>query len=438
MNIKYSKFYKKGADESGVVLMFVAFSMLVMVGMMGLVFDLGQAYFMKRKMQSAADAAAFAGAHVIKSLIVNEGEGPYTEADITADAIAEAARNGYDISESNVLYPPQSGYHAGDNHYVEVIIRDAHPTWFMQILDKDQSDVNVAARAIAGARPQSDFCIYVLNGSEDSAFKANSDSHIHAPKCGIKVSSCDKQKAMEVSSDSTVEAASVAVCGGVEDGGGTIIPDPDTGVDSGACGVPECSKGKDPLKLLPPVSASDPCDHNDQVEVKGVMELEPGVYCGGIKVNEGTANFQPGIYVLRGGGLEVNGGSAIGTGVTFYNTEGGGHDFKPFVINSTGTTVDLSAPEGGTMKDVLLFMDKNINPGAFQETNIIDSKVSATLNGIIYLPTGFLKVNSESNVEMALGKIVVDTLEFNSKGNLYVGTDGSAGGETPMKVTLVE
>lgn len=435
MRKRYKRLFNQKSKESGAVVIFVALTMIVMFGMMGLVFDLGHAYFTRRQMQTAADAAAFAGAHIIKSLKVNE-DGPETEAGIITAAIAEAERNGFTISASDVNYPPQQGNYSGDDNFVEVIVREQLPTWFFHILDKDRREMDVGARGVAGVKPEGSACIYVLNGTEDSAFKVNSDSHVYAPNCGIEVSSCSEYRALEVTSSSMLEAFSISVCGGVEDGGGHISPDPNTGDDY--CPEPKCSKGEDPLNLPPPASADDPCTYDEQVEVKGTMTLSPGVYCGGIKVNEGIANFESGIYVLRGGGLEINGGSATGEGVSFYNTEGGGNDFKPFVINSTGTTVNFTAPgEGEPMAGVLFFMDKNISPGAFQMPNIIDSKVDPVLNGIFYLPTGFLKINSESNVEMAIGKIIVDTLETNSKGNLHVGNDTN-GAEEPMKVTLVE
>ncbi len=51
-------------DESGAVLVFVAVSLLVLLGMLALTVDLGRAIAIKRDMVNAADAAALAGAQV--------------------------------------------------------------------------------------------------------------------------------------------------------------------------------------------------------------------------------------------------------------------------------------------------------------------------------------------------------------------------------------
>ena len=51
-----------GRDESGQVFAIVAVALVVLLGMTGLVIDLGHAYFVKRALQASADAAATAGA----------------------------------------------------------------------------------------------------------------------------------------------------------------------------------------------------------------------------------------------------------------------------------------------------------------------------------------------------------------------------------------
>ena len=59
--------------------------------------------------------------------------------------------------------------------------------------------------------------------------------------------------------------------------------------------------------------------------------LRPGVYCGGITVsNNASVTFNPGVYILLGGGLDVsNNGSLTGQNVSFYNTFDGTHPFAP-------------------------------------------------------------------------------------------------------------
>ena len=55
-------------SDSGQTLVFVALAMPVLLGFLGIGFDMGYMRFMKRQVQMAADAAAIAGADEITSL----------------------------------------------------------------------------------------------------------------------------------------------------------------------------------------------------------------------------------------------------------------------------------------------------------------------------------------------------------------------------------
>ncbi len=60
--------------------------------------------------------------------------------------------------------------------------------------------------------------------------------------------------------------------------------------------------------------------------------------------------FNPGMYILMGGGLTVSGASILkGTGVTFFLTQGMGYNYGPLSI--TGSAVlTLKAPTCGAGK----------------------------------------------------------------------------------------
>ncbi len=51
------------------------------------------------------------------------------------------------------------------------------------------------------------------------------------------------------------------------------------------------------------------------------MTLSPGVYCGGLNIQTGTTDAQPGVYVIRNGALNVASGATLkGNGVTIVLT----------------------------------------------------------------------------------------------------------------------
>ena len=183
----------------------------------------------------------------------------------------------------------------------------------------------LSARAVAGFGTGAG-CIYVLNGTAEKAMKVSSGSETVAENCTVKVSSCHDE-ALSVTSGSDLTASDIDVCGGVNDAGGVITPDPDTG----RCDGRRCARGVDPLAHLPDPVVPNTCDFTEfKTSSEGTpaspVQINPGTFCGGISIESAShVNFNPGIYYLRGGkvaGLNIDSASrATGFGVTFYNTD---------------------------------------------------------------------------------------------------------------------
>src|SRR6267143_3238612 len=99
--------------EAGQTLIFVALGMVMLGAILGLAVDLGYMRYVKRRLQTAADSAAIAGAAEI-----NYG-------DWQAAAKADAASNGFTDGSNGVTVtvnkPPASGPHQGLSGYVEVL-----------------------------------------------------------------------------------------------------------------------------------------------------------------------------------------------------------------------------------------------------------------------------------------------------------------------------
>ena len=67
MNVKQSTFHQSLSDQRGQVLPWVAFMMVLFLGIGAFVLDIGHAYMSYRQLQAATDAAALAGAKNIYS-----------------------------------------------------------------------------------------------------------------------------------------------------------------------------------------------------------------------------------------------------------------------------------------------------------------------------------------------------------------------------------
>src|SRR5450755_1270183 len=97
--------------QRGQSLVVVVLGLVVLLGILGLAIDMGYLRYMKRKMQTAADAAAIAAAGEIDF-------GDFNNAGLKA-----SANNGFTNGTANatvtINHPPSSGPHSTNNFYAE-------------------------------------------------------------------------------------------------------------------------------------------------------------------------------------------------------------------------------------------------------------------------------------------------------------------------------
>ncbi len=150
------------SSRRGSILVVGTLSISVLLGFMGLALDASYLYYHKRRMQTAADAGAIAGALELLRGAVGTSSGASR---VTAAAKNDTALNGFTDVQGGVTVtvnnPPLSGPSAGNNAFVEVIISQAQGTWFMRALGTNSA--TVTARAVANSGGSSPGCIYTLN-----------------------------------------------------------------------------------------------------------------------------------------------------------------------------------------------------------------------------------------------------------------------------------
>ncbi len=398
-----------------------AFSLIALCALVGLAADTGYFFDYKRKMQTAADAAALAGAEQLRR--VGNGQ-------IVSAADAAAASNGFTNNVNGtsiqVHIPPSSGYYTSDGSYVEAIITQDRPTLFMRVLGIPTG--RASARAVAGVQDLPN-CIYALSQTGTGLATNGSGSSLSAA-CGIVVNS-SAASALNAGSGA-VFATSVAI----------------TGTYSGSCSTSDPSGCRTAVPPLPDPLAqlADPqfsgCDFGEPTPVKvsgGVVSLNPGVYCNGISITSGASvTFQPGVYILNGGGLSVNGNSTIqGTGVTFYNTARGKYAYA--AVNLTGGTLGfLYAPTSGPTEGILFFQDRTITPKSTQSTNVIAGSSNLNFNGTFYFPTTNLTFSGGGQVATNYTIIVAKTVVVGGNTTLSANFSSLQDGNPIKKITLAE
>jgi hypothetical protein len=352
------------ARERGQVLVLTAVALLALLAIAGLATDVGLLWTHKRAMQTAADAAALGAARELSgSNFVTAGR-------------FDAGRNGYTHGSAEVVVtinnPPLAGEFAGDDDAVEAIVSQPKPVYFLRVLGFDE--VTVQARAVARSTGSRN-CIYVMHPTASGAMAVSGNGVLGA-NCGAIVNS-SSSSALTLGGTACLAISATSIVGGYRNNsnGCLLVPTPVTGIAPVA----------DPLAGIPP-PAVGACNHIGYRLTGGgpPVTLNPGVYCDGIEVNGRTAILNPGTYILRGGGLRLGGGgNLIGTGVTFYNTAGGGYSYSAINLVGGAATV-LTAPTSGPLQGILFFQDRSITSS---DANRISGGAAVPITGAFYFPT---------------------------------------------------
>jgi Flp pilus assembly protein TadG len=409
-------------SEKGYVLVLVALGMVLLLGFLGLVFDVGYEEYTKREMQTAADAAAQAGA---LEIVRGDSSGLNTAAQ------GAATTNGFTNDVNNVTVtinnPPETGYYTSNSGAVEAIISQNVPTFFLKILNVNSSTVSARAVAAPGSSPN---CVFALDPSMSEAIQTSNGATTNVG-CGVMVDS-SSSSALYATGSGAINATSISVVGGYEtNNNGKLSPTPATGVLPAA----------DPLAALPEPSVGS-CTYTNYPNPGSMggqtVTLSPGTYCNGLNVANGmTAHLNAGTYIISGGGVNFAGGSPVsGSGVTFYVTSGNGYSFAPVVINN-GATVTLSAPTSGTYAGVLFFQDRSVANSSSNEAQLAGG-ANMSLTGALYFPSTAMNISNGTSTSATYTIIVADSLIFTGGITFNANYSSLTNGSPVQTVTLGE
>jgi Flp pilus assembly protein TadG len=409
------------SDESGQALVFMAVAMAMILGFAGLVIDVGQLHYAQSQVQAAADAAAVAGALEISycggtsacSAMQSAAQNALVENGLTGSTLltqcATGGGGGLTLTVNNgpcARGSISSDPNFGNANYVEVVVSEPQPTYFMRVLGITSTKITARAEATLGNWP---FCVDTL-GTSGTTLQTNGGTL--TASCGILVNSTGRNAL--IANGSTITASTISVSGGDQIGGATVTPTPITNAPP----LP------DPLSSLPtPTVGSCTFSSNFAVSTSTAI-LNPGTYCGGITINSGAAVFNPGLYIVEGSGLLVNGGSITGNGVTFYLQAGQ-------VLFNGSSVPNLVAPTTGTYAGILFFQNSSDTSMA-----TINGGSGSVFQGALYFPGAGLLLNGGNVAAYTLA--VSKSLQMNG-GSFALGNDYSSlpGGSPAKGVTAV-
>lgn len=415
----------------GAVLVLVTLSLVALGLFVGLVVDVGMVYQERRRQQAAADAAAYAGAaELFRGRPV---------ADALARARATATGHGYTQGGSvsvAVSTPPASGYASGVNGHVRVTVSRALSNGFARLAGF--STFSASARAVAGTAAGRT-CVSILDPTTERALAVSSGSTLTLMNCAMMVNSAHIA-ALHVSSGSTVSSTGsrIGVTGGAIISGSTVTPTAATSAP------PEPDPIGYAAPTIPTGCLRGSSGSTSPYKPRSAEALLPGVYCGGLEIDQ-NVTFNPGLYVLRGGGLKIASSAVVtGSGVTIINTTTNypnqGGSFTKIEIVGDGN-VTLSAMTSGPTAGVLFFQLGLPNDADGQnstENLIYSQKGCIALTGSVYIPQQKLKMaNSQVCPTRITGGIVARELVIESNHRVII-TQMSAAASPFRRVALVD
>lgn len=396
--------------EGGQAIVLVAISLLAMLMVVGLAVDAGQLYSARRAMQEAADAATYAGA-----VVLYQG-GTWTDAQNAA--IADAARNGYTITATDVTVPTTAPFNT--TKYLQVVITQQVRT---SLVPAEAGLTSVTVRSIAGAEPlNNQYAIIALDrGATQQAFNA-AGAQITLTGGGIHVNSTygtGNGAAKSTSNTWSVSCPSTNPCAidvtgtttGTWPASSPGSPNYFNGLRTGQAQIP------DPFAGYPKPSTSGMA-LNPAGFGPGGNTLGAGIYTSIIS----NKNLCHGIYILKGAGiaggidsdttstdpatgLRCDGKVMIFNTMSNYPASGG----TCTGVNLNGNhDISLNAMTTGTYAGMLFYQD----PSCTAQMSIGSSslEIDAT-NGTIYLPTAALVVTG-GHPEIGGGQIVAKTVDL--------------------------
>jgi hypothetical protein len=426
-----------GRKEGQAVILVVVAMSILLIGALGLAIDGGQMYAHRQMAQAAADAAAqagimsiFDGTNATSAHPFGTGTPPIasstcTTADLRTPCVY-ARNNGFGGTTADTVtlsFPATvSGVtlSAVTVPALAVTVQRTLPTGLIRFVG-GAATVTITAKATAGlvgAVPSQ--CVYVLDSSAQNAFQATNGATVALSGCALTIDSSNSDAAT-VSGGSTVTASAISITGGaLISGGGSMTPAPTTGVAPTA----------DPFALVaaPAVGA---CAYTNYSKGSGTWTLTPGVYCGGISLHNGAIGiFNPGTYIINGGGISFAAGSVSGSGVMFYLTGVSASDGAVSISN--GETATFSAEPSGPYMGILFF--ERITSTA---TITFNGGATMLLTGTLYFPTKSILFSNGANTT-ANTAIVAKQVAFTGGTKIIYDPTGLKTGLFSSSVALVQ
>jgi Flp pilus assembly protein TadG len=417
-------------DCAGVITLTTAFAAFTLIGAVGLSVTAGDWYLTHRAMQSAADAGALGGAvQLVSDLANNQSVGLGVRSDdtsaVTTAAKNDTANNGFKDGQNGVTVTVS----ITNNQFVTVTI--SQPAQLMLAGLFMQTAPTIRATAQAGyVNTGTRLCVLATSPNASGAITISGSGTIKANGCAI-VADSTSSSAASLSGSAVIDSAKICgPGGGFASGGAQYNPS-----------FSKCPAVSDPYANYPaPSNANAPCDHTNYT-TSTAATLSPGVYCGGITVNSASVSFQPGVYILRNGGITGTGSSTLtGTGVGFFLSGSSSVNIASDDVNFSGSTaVSFSAPTSGPLAGFIFFQDVTA-ASTGQIMNTLSGGSNVKYEGTLYFGNQNLTVSGSgvANGTSPFTALIANTPQYTGTGTLELNSDYANSNVPPPNMRLAQ
>ena len=385
-------------DRSGAIAVTTGLAMTMLLGFAGLAVDVGAWQADQRKMQDAADNAAYSAA-----VTAHNGVG-----DPTTSAKAIAASMGFPNGQSGIQVlvhnPPQQGKFAGNGNAWEVAIAQPQKMWFANLFLS--SEPTASGRAVAHAQAStSPYCSIALHPSASGSVTFQGGGTVNLSGCNLQVNSTSSSAlslggsshltadAVSVTGNYTVGSSSQLTVGNMDAPGAPTIPDPYASVP------------------LPSDLTCAPAGTHPRIAAIGTVPNNNGggAYCNGLSFTGNGTYVLDGTYVIYGSS-STKAFSVTSTGANLVTGPNGATIILVgnASVNITGGTLDLKAPTDMTnpYHGLVFFQDRNdANLATFSGAS------AQSYTGALYFPDAQIKYSGGST-SSSCTQIVASEIEF--------------------------
>lgn len=391
-------------DRRGAVVILAAILFPVVIGGLGLWVETGYWYSMQRKVQHVADVAAHTAGVRIRA-----GD---SKTAATAAARYIATQAGIPAAATlDVNIPPLSGARKGFPNAIEVVLTESHNRWFTALFAGGQ--VALQGRAVTVIEGDATGCMLALSGSANAAVSVTGSTNVQLTGCDIASNSVSATAFAMGGLGSALTAGCVHSVGGAT---------PNSGLTLTECATVKtnAARARDPYADLAEPAIIGACNSKLVGDNKAPVTLTPtdvhplggGLksmrFCNGFDLR-GEVTLMPGLYIIEGGNLSVNGGNITSTtaaklsgqGVTFYLASSAAE-----VKLNGNVTLNLAAPTSGPFSGVLFFGSRS----ATSATNVINGSSASVMQGAVYTPASAIQFSGNSAGTGGCTQVIASTI----------------------------